>query len=358
MFTVAQTGTAGASAPLPAAEPQPGAPVTPPATAAAASGPSLAPTANGPLPPTTNVPPVLTPQPVVTQTPTTEPTPKAKPTGTPLLQPPPSVARPRPQRFDPSPFTRHTSLRYRSNPLSFLPLKDSGGYETLLEDQPMSAAPKLPAAVDALTEQSSVKPLPTGPSVASPGLHSTHAQPGLVYNGMSSAPASRPAESAVFSPHNAPLAALASAPQPYNPQPALQPNQRNPWPAQIQSQSQADKWLASAAQVNATTNGRHAGDGLLTTYNPFGEVSSQLEVLSSAWTTDLKTQLQAKPRNGDASRGNTASSQWGATPTAQKPKEDEFSFLASRHAASPGSPKSPADSNPFGAPRESQVHWV
>ena len=49
-------------------------------------------------------------------------------------------SRPRPQGVNTNPFTRHTSLRYRSQPLSLQPLKP-GKYEQLNDE---SAAPRLP----------------------------------------------------------------------------------------------------------------------------------------------------------------------------------------------------------------------
>lgn len=50
-------------------------------------------------------------------------------------------SRPRPQGVNANPFTRHTSLRYRSQPLSLQPLKP-GKYEVLTDDQ--SVLPRLP----------------------------------------------------------------------------------------------------------------------------------------------------------------------------------------------------------------------
>ena len=49
-------------------------------------------------------------------------------------------SRPRPQGAGPNPFTRHTSLRYRSQPLSLQPLRP-GKYEVLADE---SVVPKLP----------------------------------------------------------------------------------------------------------------------------------------------------------------------------------------------------------------------
>ena len=49
-------------------------------------------------------------------------------------------SRPRPQGGGPNPFTRHTSLRYRSQPLSLQPLRP-GKYEVLADE---SVVPKLP----------------------------------------------------------------------------------------------------------------------------------------------------------------------------------------------------------------------
>lgn len=49
-------------------------------------------------------------------------------------------SRPRPQGSGPNPFTRHTSLRYRSQPLSLQPLKP-GKYEVLADE---SVVPRLP----------------------------------------------------------------------------------------------------------------------------------------------------------------------------------------------------------------------
>lgn len=49
-------------------------------------------------------------------------------------------SRPRPQGSTPNPFTRHTSLRYRSQPLSLQPLRP-GKYEVLADE---SVVPRLP----------------------------------------------------------------------------------------------------------------------------------------------------------------------------------------------------------------------
>lgn len=343
------------------AAPEAQAPVPQP-PAAVASAASSASIVNGPVTHTPSTPPSTPLQPV-TQTPPAAESAK-KSAGKPLLQPPPSVARPRPQAFNPSPFTRHTSLRYRSNPLSFMPLKDTGGYQTLMEELPLAPIPKLPAAVDALTEQSApVKPTPTQAPVASSGFSSN--QPGLLYNGVGSGHVAGPVNSGNTSIAQAQMTpgVGASPLHPFCVQPAPPANQQNPWasPSQIQRrESEADKWLASA-EATTTENGAQPSQGLLTTYNPFGEMSSQLDALSSAWTKDLIAQLPAstqQPRNGQANSANAVSSPWGPSTTGQVTKDDdEFSFLASRHVGTPGSPEKP-DSNPFGPPSHGQVHWV
>ena len=86
------------------------------------------------------------PQPSITSSPTHS-------TTTPGMLEPPSAepirkkdkklnlqSRPRPQGGGPNPFTRHTSLRYRSQPLSLQPLRP-GKYEVLADE---SVIPKLP----------------------------------------------------------------------------------------------------------------------------------------------------------------------------------------------------------------------
>lgn len=58
-------------------------------------------------------------------------------------------SRPRPQAVNANPFTRHTSLRYRSQPLSLQPLKP-GKYEVLTDDQ--SVLPRLPPSPPAANQ--------------------------------------------------------------------------------------------------------------------------------------------------------------------------------------------------------------
>ncbi len=86
------------------------------------------------------------PQPSITSSPTHSTTPVAlePPQAEPIRKKDKKLnlqSRPRPQGSGPNPFTRHTSLRYRSQPLSLQPLRP-GKYE-VLEDE--SVVPRLPA---------------------------------------------------------------------------------------------------------------------------------------------------------------------------------------------------------------------
>ena len=78
-------------------------------------------------------------------------------------------SRPRPQGAGPNPFTRHTSLRYRSQPLSLQPLRP-GKYEVLADESvvpklpPEEPAPTKPTDIDALLSLSD--PAPTSAKTA------------------------------------------------------------------------------------------------------------------------------------------------------------------------------------------------
>jgi hypothetical protein len=85
------------------------------------------------------------PQPSITSSPTHSVTPGAldPPSAEPIRKKEKKLnlqSRPRPQGAGPNPFTRHTSLRYRSQPLSLQPLRP-GKYEVLADE---SVIPKLP----------------------------------------------------------------------------------------------------------------------------------------------------------------------------------------------------------------------
>lgn len=290
---------------------------------------------------------------------------------TPVLKPPPSVARPRPQPFNPSPFTRHMSLRYRSNPLSFMPLRgsDTTGYETLTEEP---AVPQLPPAVDALMLQNNT----TAPSSSSFGApisqptatqNGTQNQPNTVYNGLSANSSSH------MQAPNTLLSLSRGGNVPSAPPPPVQllPGQSattqvngvTSWSASTQQQHQkrlsdAEMWLASAS-VDPTQPSKMAqpNQGLLTTVNPFAETASQIDALSNAWTHDMKATLPSSQSQGNTS---WSSSPWPSTSSRQTNGADEFSsFFASRETSPPPRvPLTKKDSNPFSPQTEDQVFWV
>lgn len=288
---------------------------------------------------------------------------------TPVLKPPPSVARPRPQPFNPSPFTRHMSLRYRSNPLSFMPLRgsDTTGYETLTEEP---AVPQLPPAVDALMLQTNT-PAPSsssfGASMSRPTAtqNGTPNQPNTVYNGLSANSSSHmQAPNTLLSlsrggnvPNAAPPAQLFPGQSA-----TTQVNGVTSWGASTQQQHQkplsdAEMWLASAS-VDPTQPGKmvQPNQGLLTTVNPFVETASQIDALSNAWTQDMKATLPSSQSQGNTS---WSSSPWTSTSPRQTNEADGFSFFASRETNPPPRvPLTKKDSNPFSPQREDQVFWV
>ena len=297
------------------------------------------------------------------------PQPKQSNAATPILKPPPSVARPRPQPFNPSPFTRHMSLRYRSNPLSFMPLRgDTSGYETLTEEP---SVPQLPPAVDALMLQRNT-PTPSSTSFGTPVSQATAtqnsapSQPNSMFNGLNAN-----SSSTIQAPNT--LLNLSRGGNVPNAVPPLQPysiqsatpqlNGPTSWgmSSQVQSQkplSNAEMWLASAS-VDTTVPAKTAqpNQGLLTTVNPFAETASQIDALSNAWTHDLQSTLPST-----SSQGTTAwssSSKWGSGATRPTNGEDDFaSFFASRQTSPPPhAPVSKKDSNPF-TPTQDQVFWV
>lgn len=288
---------------------------------------------------------------------------------TPVLKPPPSVARPRPQPFNPSPFTRHMSLRYRSNPLSFMPLRgsDTSGYETLTEEP---AVPQLPPAVDALMLQNNT-PAPSSSSFGAPisqptATQSGTQQPNTVYNGLSANSSSHmQAPNTLLNlsrggnvPNAAPPAQLLPGQSA-----TTQVNGVTSWGASTQQQQQkplsdAEMWLASASG-NRTQPSKMAqpNQGLLTTVNPFAETASQIDALSNAWTHDLKATLPSSQSQGNTS---WSPSPWPSTTSRQTNGADEFSsFFASRETSPPPRvPLTKKDSNPFSPQREDQVFWV
>lgn len=289
---------------------------------------------------------------------------------TPILKPPPSVARPRPQPFNPSPFTRHMSLRYRSNPLSFMPLRgsDTTGYETLTEEP---AVPQLPPAVDALMLQKNT-PASSSSSFGAPmsqptaTRNGTPNQPNTVYSGLGANSSSHmQAPNTLLNisqgangPNTAPPAQLFPGQSA-----TTQVNGVTSWGASTQQQHQkplsdAEMWLASAS-VDPTQSSKmvQPNQGLLTTVNPFAETASQIDALSSAWTHDLKATMPSSQSQGNTS---WSSSPWPSTSSRQTKGADEFSsFFASRETSPPPRvPLTKKDSNPFSPQREDQVFWV
>ena len=309
--------------------------------------------------------------------------PKQTDAATPILKPPPSVARPRPQPFNPSPFTRHMSLRYRSNPLSFMPLRgDTSGYETLTEEP---SVPQLPPAVDALMLQKNT-PAPSGTPVTQPTAQqsSTLNQPGTMYNGLNAHPSTAQAPSTLLDLSrggNVPSSAVPL--QPFA-APTASPLANGPthWGTSAQHQqhkpqqrlSDAEMWLATAS-AETTPPGKTAqpNQGLLTTVNPFAETASQIDALSNAWTRDLQAAL---PASSSSQSGNTSwsSSPWAQgssnTTKAQSPwaqgssrttnAQDEFASFFGSQQMKPRAqaPLTKKDSNPFKPSNQDEVFWV
>lgn len=298
-----------------------------------------------------------------------------------VIKPPPSVARPRPQPFNPSPFTRHMSLRYRSNPLSFIPLRgDTSGYETLTEEP---TVPQLPPAVDALMLQNSTSSSSGTPILQPTVQPSTPSQPATMYNGLSAnssstTPASStllnlsrggnvPSQPAPLQPYAVPSASpLVSGPSQWGAaghqqQQPQQQSQPQPQPQRKRNLSEAEMWLASASADTGTPPGTtvQANQGLLTTVNPFAETASQINALSNAWTHDLQASL---PTSTSSQPGNTSwpSSPWAQTSARVTNGEEDFaSFFASRQVSPPtGAPLTRKDSNPFKPSTQDEVFWV
>ena len=302
--------------------------------------------------------------------------PKQSNAATPILKPPPSVARPRPQPFNPSPFTRHMSLRYRSNPLSFIPLRgDTSGYETLTEEL---SAPQLPPAVEALMLQNN-----TPASLGTPVLHptvqpsSTPSEAGTMHNGLSgnlssAAPPSStllnlsrrgnvPSQAAPLQPYAVPTASpVVNGPTHWGAT-GQQQQQAQVQPQRARNISDAEMWLASASADTSTSHGKtvQPNQGLLTTVNPFAETATQIDALSNAWTRDLQATL---PTSSSSQSGNTSwsSSPWAQSSARTTTADDEFtSFFGSRQVSPPAKvPVSKKDSNPFKSPNQDQVFWV
>lgn len=294
-----------------------------------------------------------------------EPQPKQANTAAPLLKPPPTVARPRPQPFNPSPFTRHMSLRYRSNPLSFMPLRgETSGYETLTEEP---TVPQLPPTVDALVPQSTTPAVADKSTLQPTVQHSTPSQPGNMYNGLSANSSTAPASStllklsqaAPLQPYAVPPAlSLANGSVQWNttgqPQPQLPSQSQRP-----RKLSEAEVWLATASADTTASGGMTArrNQGLLTTINPFAETASQIDALSNAWTHDLQIS-----KNSSTQPANTswASSPWAQSSASSKSGNDEFaSYFASRQMNPPVRPPlTKRDSNPFKPENQDQIFWV
>jgi hypothetical protein len=90
-------------------------------------------------------------------------------------------SRPRPQGGTPNPFTRHTSLRYRSQPLSLQPLRP-GKYEVLADE---SVVPKLPLEEPAQNKPTDIDTLLSmnEPAPAVPSTTNNTAAPHTMNNG-------------------------------------------------------------------------------------------------------------------------------------------------------------------------------
>lgn len=269
------------------------------------------------------------------------------------------------------------SLRYRSNPLSFIPLRgETSGYETLTEEP---SVPQLPPAVDALMLQNNT-PASSGTPVLQPVVQqsSTPSQAGTMYNGLSANSSSAasasstslnlsrggnvPSQAAPLQPYAIPTASpIVNGPTHWGTtaqqqqQPQLQPAQR------ARKVSEAEMWLASASADTSASPGTavQPNQGLLTTVNPFAETASQIDALSNAWTRDLQATL---PTSSSSQPGNTS---WSSSPWAQSSAhtttaEDEFaSFFGSPQVSPPPKvPVSKKDSNPFKSPNQDQVFWV
>lgn len=377
----AVTGTPGAASTIPvvngssppnppAQQPSPGQmkPSVPVPSAVPAS--TTAPIAAATVPSSTTTPPVKNGTVTTgTQQLPSPAEPKQNNAGTPVLKPPPSVARPRPQPFHPSPFTRHMSLRYRSNPLSFMPLRnDTSGYETLTEEP---AVPQLPPTVDTLMLQKNT-PTPISTSFGTPvsqgaaTQNSAPSQPPSMFNGLNTNSTST-IQSSNAIPNLSQRSNVPNAVPPLQPYPiqgATPPvNGSGSWNVsnQVQRQkplSEAEMWLASASVDTAQpAKTVQPNQGLLTTVNPFAETSSQIDALSNAWTHDLQSTLPSVSSQGTT--GWSSSSQWGTSTTRQTNGEDDFaSFFASRQTSPPPhAPLSKKDSNPF-TPTQDQVFWV
>lgn len=239
------------------------------------------------------------------------------------------------------------SLRYRSNPLSFIPLRgDTSGYETLTEEP---SVPQLPPAVDALMLQNNT-PASSGTPVLQPVVQqsSTPSQAGTMYNGLSANSSSAasasstslnlsrggnvPSQAAPLQPYAIPTASpIVNGPTHWGTtaqqqqQPQLQPAQR------ARKVSEAEMWLASASADTSASPGTavQPNQGLLTTVNPFAETASQIDALSNAWTRDLQATL---PTSSSSQPGNTS---WSSSPWAQSSAhtttaEDEFTSIQDR----------------------------
>lgn len=261
----------------------------------------------------------------------------AQPAVQPVLKPPPPVARARPQPFNPSPFTRHMSLRYKSTPMSLGPLRSDTGYATLAEE---SQPPKLPQTVDALNihgnqpqqqpanYQAPFAPLQSSPQVmnASPGMSAVSSMSTPLYNGFNTNTTPSHGQTQSSNAH---------------------PVQPNPWSPPVsqlkRTPSDAEQWLQSAENMNKA-NG--SNPGLLTTHNPFGTTATTHSGLTGTWSTDLNKSLPTSVQQ-------TNQNAWSAA--SKVPEEDDFTSLASRHTGSPvSSPKT--STNPFSQGK--QVYWV
>lgn len=266
----------------------------------------------------------------------------------PLLKPPPAVARPRPQPFNPSPFTRHMSLRYRSNPLSFMPLRgDPSGYETLTEEPTI---PQLPSTADAHVPQSTT-PAIVGKTILQPTVHkNTPSQPANTSTAPAPSTLLNLSQAAPIQPYAVPSASNGPTQWSTTAQPQLPPQLQRP-----RKPSEAEMWLATAAAdtVPPGTTSVQRNQGLLTTVNPFAETAAQINSLSNAWTHDLQVSTNPSPQLSNTSWSSTP---WTESSSSAKRSDERFASLQQSPPAR--LPLTRKDSNPFKPAKTDQVFWV
>lgn len=278
--------------------------------------------------------------------------PKQTNTAAPLLKPPPAVARPRPQPFNPSPFTRHMSLRYRSNPLSFMPLRgDGSGYETLTEEP---AIPQLPPTADVLVPQSTTQAI-VGKTILQPTVHqNTPSQPANTSTAPAPSTLLNLSQAAPIQPYAVPPGYNGPTQWTTTAQPQLPPQLQR-----ARKPSEAEMWLATAAadSVPPGTTTVQRNQGLLTTVNPFAETAAQIDSLSNAWTRDLQVSTNPSPQPSNTSWSSTP---WTESSSIAKRNDEKFaSFSASSQQSPPARlPLTRKDSNPFKPAKTDQVFWV